>query len=68
VPRIDYDHRQDAVVRFFGARTELTVPFGQWVEIAGTADQQNEIIREILSWNQSSGQSANTLSIMVERP
>jgi hypothetical protein len=68
VPRIAYDHRQDAVVRFFGARTELTVPFGQWVEIAGTADQQNEIIREILSWNQSSGQSANTLSIMVERP
>jgi type II secretory pathway component GspD/PulD (secretin) len=68
VPRIVYDHREDAVVRFFGARTELTIPFGQWVEIGGTADQQNEIVREILSWNQSSGQSASTISIMVERP
>jgi type II secretory pathway component GspD/PulD (secretin) len=68
VPRIDYDHREDAVVRFFGARTELTIPFGQWVEIGGTADQQNEIVREILSWKQSSGQSANAISIMVERP
>jgi type II secretory pathway component GspD/PulD (secretin) len=68
VPRIAYDHREDAVVRFFGARTELTIPFGQWVEIGGTADQQNEVVREILSWNQSSGQSAKTISIMVERP
>jgi type II secretory pathway component HofQ len=68
VPRIAYDHREDAVVRFFGARTELTVPFGQWVEIGGTADRKNEVVREILSWNQRSGQSADTISIMVERP
>ena len=67
VPRIAYGHREDAVVRFFGARTELTIPFGQWVEIGGTTDQQNEIVREILSWNQGSGQSTSTISIMVER-
>ena len=33
VPRIAYDDRQDAVIRFFGAQTELTVPLGRWVEI-----------------------------------
>ena len=68
VPRIAYDHREDAVVRFFGARTELTIPFGQWVEIGGTTDQQNETVREILSWSQGSAQSTDTISIMVERP
>jgi type II secretory pathway component GspD/PulD (secretin) len=68
VPRIAYEGRKDAVVRFFGAQTELTIPFGQWVEIGGTAGQQNEIVREILSQNQSGGHAANSMSIMVERP
>ena len=68
VPRIAYDDRKDAVIRFFGAQTELTTPFGQWVEIGGTADQQNEIIREILSQNMGGGNTVNSISIMVQRP
>ena len=68
VPRIAYDDRKDAVIRFFGAQTELTTPFGQWVEIGGTTDQQNEIFREILSQSMGSGNSVNSISIMVERP
>jgi type II secretory pathway component GspD/PulD (secretin) len=68
VPRVAYDDRKDAVIRFFGAQTELTTPFGQWVEIGGTAAQQNEIFREILSQRKGGGNSVNTISIMVERP
>jgi type II secretory pathway component GspD/PulD (secretin) len=68
VPRISYDDRKDAVIRFFEARTELTTPFGQWVEIGGTTDQQNEIFREILSQGVGGGNSVNSISIMVERP
>lgn len=68
VPRIAYDDRKDAVIRFFEARTELTTPFGQWVEIGGTTDQQNEIFREILSQGVGGGNSVNSISIMVERP
>ena len=68
VPRVAYDDRKDAVIRFFEARTELTTPFGQWVEIGGTTDQQNEIFREILSQGVGGGNSVNSISIMVERP
>jgi hypothetical protein len=68
VPRIAYDDRKDAVIRFFEARTELTTPFGQWVEIGGTTDQLNEIFREILSQGVGGGNSVNSISIMVERP
>ena len=67
VPRIVYDDRQDAVVRFFGAQTELTVPLGQWVEIGGAADQQNEVIKEILSRSQGGENSTTSMSLMVER-
>jgi type II secretory pathway component GspD/PulD (secretin) len=68
VPRVAYDDRKDAVIRFFEAQTELTAPFGQWVEIGGAADQQNEVFREILSQSLGGGNSVNTISIMVERP
>jgi type II secretory pathway component GspD/PulD (secretin) len=68
VPRVAYDDRKDGVIRFFGAQTELTTPFGQWVEIGGTADQQNEIFREILSQSKGGGNSFHSISIMVERP
>ena len=67
VPRIAYDDRDDAVIRFFGAQTELTAPLGSWVEIGGTADQQNEVIREILSRGRSSGNTSSSMSLMVER-
>jgi type II secretory pathway component GspD/PulD (secretin) len=68
VPRIAYDERDNAVIRFFGARTELTVPFGQWVEIGGAGKEQNEIFREILAQRNSSGQTATSMSLMVESP
>ncbi|MEJ2220961.1 MAG: secretin N-terminal domain-containing protein [Desulfobacterales bacterium] len=67
LPRVAYDDRKDAVIRFFEAQTELTVPFGQWVEIGGSTDRQNEIFREILSRSKGGGKSVNTVSIMVER-
>lgn len=68
VPRIAYDDRDDAVIRFFGAQTELTVPFGRWVEIGGTDNQQNEIIQEILSQRTGRGQTTHSMSVMVQRP
>ncbi len=68
VPRIAYDDRQDAVIRFFGARTELTTPLGSWVEIGGAEDQQNEVIREIFSRGSSSGKIFSSMSLLVERP
>ena len=68
VPRIAYDQRKDAVVRFFEAQTELTVPLGQWVEIGGALDQQNEVIKEILSHNRSGENTSTAMSLMVQRP
>jgi type II secretory pathway component GspD/PulD (secretin) len=67
VPRIAYDDRQDAVIRFFGAQTELTVPIGQWVEIGGAAAGENEVIKEILSGSQGGENTATSISLMVER-
>ena len=68
VPRIAYDDRKDAVIRFLGARTELTVPLGRWVEIGGTTNQKNEIIREIISLSSSRGKTSTSMSLMAERP
>lgn len=68
IPRIAYDNRDDAIIRFFGARTELTVPLGRWVEIGGNKDRKNEIIREILSLSKSRQNSAISMSLMVEKP
>ena len=68
VPSISYADSKDGVIRFFGAQTELTTPFGQWVEIGGIADLQDENFREAFSQNTGSRGSASTYSIMVERP
>ena len=68
VPRIAYDDSEDAVIRFFGAQTEVTAPFDRWVDIGGVGDQQNEIIQEILSQRISSGQTVTSMSLMVQRP
>ena len=57
-----------AVVRFFAAQTELTAPLGQWVEIAGAVDQQNEVVKEILSHNRGGGNTSTSMSLMVQRP
>jgi type II secretory pathway component GspD/PulD (secretin) len=68
VPRLAYDHRKDGVVRFFAAQTELTAPLGQWVEIGGAVDQQNEIVKEILSHNRGGENTSTSMSLMVQRP
>jgi type II secretory pathway component GspD/PulD (secretin) len=68
VPRIAYDHRKDGVIRFFEAQTELTAPLGQWVEIAGAVDQQNEVVKEILSHNRGAENTSTSMSLMVQRP
>ena len=68
VPRIAYDDNQEAVVRFFGAQTELTMPFGTWVEIGGIADQNNEVLKEILSRGDDHQRRSRTMSLMVEKP
>jgi type II secretory pathway component GspD/PulD (secretin) len=68
VPRLAYDHRKDGVVRFFAAQTELTAPLGQWVEIGGAADQQNEVVKEILSHNSGGENAGTSMSLMVQRP
>ena len=67
VPRITYDDRKDAIIRFFGAQTELTTPLGRWVEIGGVTDQQNEVIKEILSRGNTSGETPSSMFLMVER-
>ena len=68
VPRLAYDHRRDAVIRFFAAQTELTAPLGQWVEVGGVDQQQNEIVKEILSQGRSGENTATSMYLMVERP
>ena len=68
VPRLAYDDRNDAVIRFFAAQTELTATLGQWVEIGGVDDQQNEIIKEILSQYRGGENAATSMYLMVERP
>ncbi|MGD2184556.1 MAG: secretin N-terminal domain-containing protein [Desulfobacterales bacterium] len=68
VPRLAYDDRKDAVIRFYAAQTELTAPLGQWVEIGGTDDQRNEIVKEILSQRSSGENRATSMFLMIERP
>ena len=67
VPRMAYDDDKDAVVRFYGAQTEVTVPFGRWVEIGGVADQKNEVIKEILSRGRNDQTTSMSMLLMAER-
>lgn len=68
LPRLAYDDRKDAVIRFFAAQTEVTAPLGQWVEIGGVHDQQNEIVKEILSQRRSGENTATSMYLLVEKP
>ncbi len=68
VPRLSYDNREDGVIRFYDAQTELSVPYGQWVEIGGADDRQNEIFQEILSQRIRDGRVTTGMSVMVEQP
>ena len=68
VPRIAYGDRNDAIIRFYGAQTELTAPFGRWVEIGGSNTHSNEVIDEILSRGREENRSSMSMSLMVEKP
>jgi len=62
-----YDDDKDAVVRFYGAQTEVTVPFGRWVEIGGVADQKHDVIKEILSRGRNDQTTSMSMLLMAER-
>jgi len=68
VPRIAYGDRNDAIIRFYGAQTELSVPFGRWVEIGGSNTHSNEVIDEILARGSTEKRSSMSMSLMVEKP
>jgi len=68
VPRIAYGADPDGVVRFYGAQTEVTVPFGRWVEIGGSGDQRNEVIEEILSRARNNQTTSMSMLLMALRP
>ena len=67
VPRIAYDDNPDGVVRFYGAQTEVTVPFGSWIEIGGVGDQRNEVIKEILSRGRNNQTTSMSMLLMAEK-
>ena len=67
IPRVAHDNTTDGVIRFYGAQTRLVVPLGQWVEIGGSADQQNEIVSEILSRRRGDEIISFTMALMVEK-
>ena len=68
VPRAAYGEGNEAIIRFYGARTELTATYGQWVEIGGTNSNSNEVIAEILSRGKAANRSSMSMLLMVEKP
>lgn len=67
VPRISsLEEGERGVVRLTEASTTMTVIKGQWVTIAGTSEQSNEVIRDILSTGSSSTNSTLSISLKVE--
>jgi type II secretory pathway component HofQ len=67
VPRIAYDETEGGVIRFHGAQTNIMVPLGQWVEVAGSDGQQNEIINEILTQRRGDEMVSLSMAVMVEK-
>ena len=68
VPRIAYGEANEAVMRFYGAQTEITTFYGHWVEIGGIGAHSNEVIQEILSQGLQSKRNSVVMSVMVEKP
>ena len=68
VPRAAYGDGNEAIIRFYGAQTELTAAYGQWVEIGGTNSRSNDVIKEILSRGYESNRSSVSMLLMVEKP
>jgi hypothetical protein len=68
VPRAVYGEGNQAIIRFYGAQTEVTASYGQWVEIGGTTSQSNDVIKEILSQGYETNRNSMSMSLMVEKP
>jgi hypothetical protein len=68
VPRAAYGEGNEAIIRFYGAQTELTTSYGQWVEIGGTNSRSNDVIKEILSQGNQRNRSPIFMLLMVEKP
>jgi type II secretory pathway component HofQ len=54
-------------IRFAEAATRLNVPLGKWVDIAGTNASYQEINRQILGVDDTSGDRQLTMRLMVTR-
>ena len=67
VPRIANDETEEGVIRFHGAQTNIMVPLGQWVEVAGSDGQQNKIINEILTQRRGDKMVSLSMAVMVEK-
>lgn len=67
VPRMAHDDNEDGIVRFYGAQTEVTVPFGRWIEIGGVDSQKNEVIKEILSRGRNDRTTSMSMLLMAEK-
>jgi type II secretory pathway component GspD/PulD (secretin) len=68
VPRAAYGEENEAIIRFYGAQTELTASYGQWVEVGGANSNSNEVIKEILSRGKATNRSAMSMLLMVDKP
>ena len=66
IPRISGAGTERRVIRFTEAATRLLAPYGQWVTIAGTSQQSNEVIREILARGRGERTSGVSISLLVE--
>ena len=68
VPRAAYGEGNQAIIRFYGAQTEISTSYGRWVEIGGTSSRSNDVIKEILSRGKETNRSSMSMSLMVEKP
>lgn len=66
IPRISGARAAPGVIRFTEAATRLLAPYGQWVTIAGTTQQSNEVITAILEAGRGERSSAVSISVLVE--
>jgi type II secretory pathway component HofQ len=67
VPRAAYGEGPQAIIRFYGAQTELTTSYGKWVQIGGINSRSNEVIKEILSRGSAAKRNSMSMSLMVEK-
>jgi type II secretory pathway component GspD/PulD (secretin) len=66
IPRISGAGTERGVIRFTEAATRLLAPYGQWVAIAGTSQQSNEVITAILEAGRGERRSVTSISLLVE--